>query len=242
MSFSEQTVGGAGGEKDQGGASLWPGSHEPGSWQGGQGLCALNCKNCLIYISLPSLYSWRSKIKWDPCRTDSFITPKYYRLFQNFFLWLTVLHQISSPCTRLVRWGSTWKLWWRGNRSTHIHTLVSIILDAQCELMILINIALKMLTYIPDTVWKFDRQFKKIFWLIMRDSFSPKFQVRQFQTFLDIYSPLEQWNCSVVGNHTLRSWRGSSITSTLEGSTVQMAMGHCDIFDLQKKPSNKILC
>ena len=51
------------------------------------------------------------------------------------------------PCTRLVTWGSTWKLRWRGNRLTHTHTPEApFILKAQSELMIFSNIARKMLT------------------------------------------------------------------------------------------------
>ena len=46
-------------EKNQGGASLSPGSLEPGSWQGGQGLCALNCKK------LPHLFFIAKTVQYN---------------------------------------------------------------------------------------------------------------------------------------------------------------------------------
>ena len=62
------------------------------------------------------------------------------------------------PCTRLVTWGSTWKLWWQGNRLTHTHTPEApFILKAQRELMNFPTL-LEKCWLVSDTVLKFDRQ------------------------------------------------------------------------------------
>ena len=62
-------------------------------------------------------------------------------------------------CTRLVTWGSTWKLRWRGNRLTHTHTPEApFILKAQSEWWYFPTL-LEKCWLVSDTVLKFDRQF-----------------------------------------------------------------------------------
>ena len=57
------------------------------------------------------------------------------------------------------------KLWWWGNKSARTHSWVSFILKAQCELMILFNIAWKIFTYVSENFdWQFKENFDRQFW------------------------------------------------------------------------------